>query len=135
MKTGFKGKLKSQRRRNTASVASVGSIFPSDVGWLNLGPVLLLLFLKGRGDKQGALWTRPQEGASHHLIGSQRKMKMMVFGVGLCLIPGILRGSLRWLSSDSGATSCKFMSLSGPQSSQLENGVRQGTAISSPFLW
>lgn len=52
VKTGFKGKLKSLRRRNTASVASVGSIFPSDVGWLNLGPVLLLLFLKGRGENE-----------------------------------------------------------------------------------
>ena len=48
---GFKGKLKSQRRRNTASVASVGSIFPSDLGWLNLGPGLLLL-LKGRGENE-----------------------------------------------------------------------------------
>ena len=49
---GFKGKLKSQRRRNTASVASVGSIFSSDLGWLNLGPVLLLLLLKGRGENE-----------------------------------------------------------------------------------
>ena len=135
---GFKGKLKSQRRRNTASVASVGSVLPSNLGWLNLGPV----FLKGRKgvnfpfkDKQGPLWTRPREGASHHLIGSQRKTNIMVFGVGLCLIPETLQVCLRCLSSDSCAAYCVSMPLSGPQSSQLENGVRQGMEIFSPFLW
>lgn len=103
--------------------------------------VIVVVVFKGKGrkgvnfpfkDKQG---TRPWEGASHHLIGSQRKMNIMVFGVGLYLIPGTLQVCLRCLSSESCATYCESMPLSGPQSSQLENGVRQGMEIFSPFLW
>lgn len=75
-------------------------------------------------DIQGRHWTRPQGevGGPHHLIGPQRTMRTVAFGMGVCFTPGPRQ--VYFETSADCCVTCQYMHFSGLQSSQPENGEK-----------